>query len=366
MLACGTMRKTYRAVLIGCSRMGAFIDHEVVEMRHIAHPYSHAAVYAACDRTELVACSDLRPEVMAETGRQYGIPAGKQYPDYREMIQAERPDIVSIATQPEGRARIVVHAAEHGARAIYAEKAMAASMAEADAIVQACERHGVVFNLGTQRRWHPGFHAMKGVIDDGRLGALRSVIIQAADLFNGASHYFDNVLFLNGDHRASWVQMQLIEGDWTLQGDRLTEDPAACGTIGFENGVTACAIPPPAHEVEFEARCTDGTVRATRTQSYSMRRRQDPGNARSPFVDAPFPAWQPISANLRLVQDLVRSLDTGEAPLGGVRAARAGTELIFAAIESHLRGGARVDLPLTGSTVRLERDRAPRQPRFQP
>ena len=360
------MQKTYRAVLIGCSRMGAFIDHEVAQMRRLSHPYSHAAVYAACDRTELVACSDLRPEVMAETGRQYGVPAGKQYADYREMIAAERPDIVSIATQPEGRAEIAVHAAEHGARAIYAEKAMAASMAEADAIVDACERRGVVFNLGTQRRWHPGFHAMKGVIDDGRLGALRSVVIQATNLFNGASHYFDNTLFLNGDHRASWVRMQLFEGDWTLQGDRLTEDPVAHGAIGFENGVVAYAIPPQGHEVEFEARCADGTVRATRDQVYSMRRRQDPGDAHGPFVDAPFPDWPPISANLRLVQDLVRALDTGQAPLGGVRVARAGTELIFAAIESHLRGGARVDLPLTGSTVRLQRDRAPRQPRFQP
>ena len=43
------MQKTYRAVLIGCSRMD-------------------------------------------------GVPAGKQYADYREMIAAERPDIVSIAT----------------------------------------------------------------------------------------------------------------------------------------------------------------------------------------------------------------------------------------------------------------------------
>ena len=359
------MNDTYRAVLIGCSRMGAFIDNEVVEMKHIVHPYSHAAVYTACDRTDLVACSDLRPEVMAEVGRKYGIPPDKQYLDYRQMIEAERPDIVSIATQPEGRAEIAVHAAEHGARAIYAEKAMAASMAEADAIVEACERHGVAFNLGTQRRWHPGFHTMRGVIDGGQLGALRSVIIQAIALFNGASHYFDNLLFLNGDHRACWVQMQLLDGDWTLEGDRLTEDPVAHGAIGFENGVQGYAIPS-AYDVEFEARCADGTLRATSQQVYSMRRREHPGKPRSPFVDVPFPDWQPISANLRLVQDLVRSLDTGEPPIGGVRAARAGTELIFAAIESHLRGGARVDLPLTGSTVRLERDRTPRQPRFQP
>ena len=97
-----------------------------------------------------------------------------------------------------------------------------------------------------------------------------------------------------------------------------------------------------------------------------MRRREHLGQQRSPFVDTPFPEWQPMSANLRLVLDLVRSLDTGEPPIGGSRAARAGTELIFAAIESHLRGGVRVELPLTGSTVRLDRNRAPQQPRYQP
>ena len=36
------------------------------------------------------------------------------------------------------------------------KKAMAASMADADAMVDACERNGVFFNLGTNRRWDRG------------------------------------------------------------------------------------------------------------------------------------------------------------------------------------------------------------------
>ena len=35
--------KTYRAAVIGCSRMGGFIDNEVVGSSRIALPYSHAA-----------------------------------------------------------------------------------------------------------------------------------------------------------------------------------------------------------------------------------------------------------------------------------------------------------------------------------
>ncbi|MFL2541126.1 MAG: hypothetical protein ACJ0UT_04000, partial [Candidatus Latescibacterota bacterium] len=64
--------QTYKAALIGCSRMGAFIDNEVPpNMR----PYSHAAGYEACDRTDLIACADLRGDVMQQVGTRYGIAA---------------------------------------------------------------------------------------------------------------------------------------------------------------------------------------------------------------------------------------------------------------------------------------------------
>ena len=78
-----------------------------------------------------------------------------------------------------------------------------------------------------------------------------------------------------------------------------------------------------------------------------------------------FPAFERRASTLCLIEDLVRVLDTGEAPRGGVELARANTELIFAFVESHQRGGARVALPLEGSKYRLERDRAPRQPKYE-
>ena len=105
--------KTYRAAVIGCSRMGAFIDHEVVNYRGIVRPYSHAAGFYAEDRTDLVACADLRPSVMEEFGRQYDVPKQHQYTDYREMIERENLNIVSVATQLEQRAEVVIFAAEH-------------------------------------------------------------------------------------------------------------------------------------------------------------------------------------------------------------------------------------------------------------
>ena len=54
----------------------------------------------------------------------------------------------------------------------------------------------------------------------------------------------------------------------------------------------------------------------------------------------------------------------GEVPRGGAEQARSNQELIFAFVESHMRGGARVELPLEDCKFRLQRDRAPRQPKF--
>ena len=373
---------TYRAALIGCSRMGAFIDNEVVGHASIVLPYSHAAGYEACERTELVACSDLRPDVMEQVGKRYGIPRERQYVDYREMIERERPDIVSVATQPEQRAEIVIYAAEHGARAIYAEKAMAASMAEADAMVEALERNGVFFNLGANRRWEPGYDTMREVIDSGRMGTLKTLIAyNTGALFNGASHALDLLLRLNSDQPVAWVQAQLVEGDpdsaypqprwhWTIERGVLTEHPPCHGIIQFEDGVTAYALLSGRQEGEYEAVCERGTMTSLSDGAeWALREHGAGGHRGRPMmVEGEFPAFQPASSTLRLIEDLVHSLDTGEPSRCGARVARASTELMFAFIESHLRGGARVELPLTDSKIRLQRirSREPKQPRYTP
>jgi predicted dehydrogenase len=218
--------KTYRAAVIGCSRMGGFIDNEVIGSPGHVPPYSHAAGFYACPRTTLVACADVRVDVMAQFGLRYDIPKERQYTDYREMIARERLDIVSVATQPEPRAEIVIYAADHGVKAIYAEKALAASLAEADAMIEALERNGAILNLGTNRRWSPAYDQMKAIIDSGELGVLKSIIIyNNGTLFNTGSHTLDVAMRLNSDQPARWVQGHLPDGDRIIEGDLLHEDP---------------------------------------------------------------------------------------------------------------------------------------------
>src|SRR5919199_1271956 len=204
--------KTYRAALVGCSRMGAFIDNEVRSSRSIVLPYSHASGYEACDRTDLVAGSDLREDVLAAFGERYGVPPERRYADYRQMIERERPDILSVATQPEPRA----------------------SVAEAHQLIEAVERRGVAFNMGTNRRWHPGFDALRDLIASGELGALKTLIIYSnGTLFNTSSHWFDLAMRLNGDAPVAWAQAYLPHGDRQIQGDEVIAEPEAQGLFAF-------------------------------------------------------------------------------------------------------------------------------------
>ena len=358
--------ETYRAAVIGCSRMGAFIDNEVPDYEAIKLPYSHAAGFFAEERTDLIACADLRPEVMEHFGNRYNVPKTKHYTDYREMLEKEQPDIVSVATQPEHRAAIVIDAAQRGVKAIYAEKAMAASMAEAAAMVAAVEQNGVAFNLGTNRRWHTGFDTMKKIIDSGDIGKLRTLIVYSnGTLFNTASHNLDLVLRLNSDAPAKWVTGYLPQGDSVFAGDELQVDPTGGGTIQFENGVTAHALLTPRGS-EWEAICDGGTVTCWNNGwQWHLRKRQDIPGWRTCQVPEPFPAFESTSSTANLIKDLVHALDTGQPTRGGVRCAYASTELIFGIMESHLRNGARVELPLTDSKIRLQRNPSARQPRVE-
>lgn len=357
------MAKTYRAALVGCSRMGAFIDNEHPNYPPIPLPYSHAAGYEACPRTDLVAGAELRPEVLERFGARYNVGSDHLYTDYRDLIANEQPDILSIATQPEQRCEIILHAIEQGVRALYVEKPLCASVAEAETIRDAVRENNVAFSMGTNRRWHNGFAAMQAKIHSGDFGELRTLINYCTgSFFNGFSHPIDLFMFLNNDAAPQWVQAYVFQFDELVVGTEVLEDPAGTGTIMFENGVFGYGLVSP-RRAEVEAVCDSGMIEALdngvefRTRSKVMDESEDGPNL----------AFESRSSTLILIEDLVHALDTGEPTRGGAEVAYWNTQVIFGMIESHRRGGARVELPLTDHDLRFIRhDRAASQPTYTP
>ena len=86
------MAKTYRAAIIGCG--GRAIGRPDVAPDRANR--THAAAYMECDRTELVAAADFRREALYRLQTVSEVPGEHLYTDFRELIDREKPDIVSI------------------------------------------------------------------------------------------------------------------------------------------------------------------------------------------------------------------------------------------------------------------------------
>ena len=344
--------KRYRAALVGCSRMGAFIDNESSDST--LSPYSHAAGYTKCKRTELVSCSDIRTDVMKLAGSNYNIPETNQYSDYKEMILEIKPDILSVATQPEQRAEVVLFAANHGVKAIYAEKAMAASIEEVYEMATTCIQNNVAFNLGTNRRYHSGFNAMANLIKSGSRGRLKSLIsYRTGNLFNMGSHNFDLLLKLNNDSKVLSVTANLTQPDWDSNQKELKNDPAGQGIIEFENGVKAYAFNI-SHETKWDAICEKGVISAMDNGNQFLIRSK---NHKSKLD------FEKTSSTLNLIDDLVNSVDNSKPYLGGIQVAVMSTEIIFGFIQSHVTQ-SKVLFPYKPLMIKLNRNIKPRTPKY--
>jgi predicted dehydrogenase len=339
----------YRVALVGCGRMGGTIDDEVQTYPSIVLPYSHAAAYATVPQTQLVAIADIDEARLAAFGERWGVPPEHRYTDYRTMIEAERPDILSITTRAPLHAAITMFAAEHGVKGIYCEKPMCCSMAEADAMVEAVERNNVKFNLGTSRRWSTGVDAILSLISEGRLGTVRSVICYGGgSLLHTGSHWIDLLMRLAGDPPATSVQGTVDAGDqWDGQSSRIDYDLSGTGIIQFANGIRGYYLSG-GPSGEFEVCGTAGIVRILDNGlRYQLRLLTErPGWRQKTFEDAPFPWFERKSNTVRIIEDLIQAIETDGTTRGNVRIARAGMEIALGFVESHRRGGARVSLPL--------------------
>jgi predicted dehydrogenase len=344
------MPTTYTAALIGCGRMGATIDDEVRDHpnSYLWLPYSHAAGYMAVDRTNLIAVSDVDGEKVERIKQRYNVPAG--YTDYREMIARERPDIVSIATRPATHAELTVFAAEHGVRGIYCEKPLCCSMVEADAMVAACERHGVRFNYGTQRRYMPLYRKIREMAHSGNLGNLECIIghcgVGSAQW--GHTHTTDMLLYLAGDAEVEWAQGSIIARDEDWEGDRLNADPGIPNAyFRFANGLHAYMVAGGGYE--FEVSGNRGKIRTLNNGDLAQwRQMTDPWRL---LKETPFPDVPRASGTVNAILDIVEALDAGRDTEGNIRIARRSQEMIFGIIASHRQGGARVPLPLAERNV---------------
>jgi len=349
-----------RVAMVGCGRMAGFIDREVEHYPAIKLPYSHAAAFDLCPETEIVACCARHQESVDRFREKWNVPKG--YLDWKEMIEAEQPDIVSITTHADVHAPITVFAAEHGAKGVYCEKAIALSLEEADGAVDACRKAGTHLMIGHLRRWHNAHCAAADYIRSGAIGKLVAIhTIHTDELFHTGTHSFDLLNMYAGT--PMFVQACVDTPEFNRTAEEYDHDVAAVGFIRYENGVTAfvhgSTAKPPLFDQEFV--CEDGVIRAMNNgvdwelwtlQDWKRPEFEDgpvwedvPKIATLQPADLPF-ATKPESMTLAAVQDLVHAIRTGEDTRSTGEDGRSALELALAFVESERQNGARISLPM--------------------
>ena len=188
--------KTLRTAVIGLGRIG---------WRY------HLPQIRAHDGFELVAVADPLEERRDEAKAEYGI---KTYPGCRELLDAEKLDLVVVASPTAFHADHAVAAMAAGCD-VFCEKPMAPSLAEADRMVAAMKSRGRKLMLFQPHRAGADLVALREILRLGLIGPLYmikracSAYTRREDwqafrknfggmLNNYGAHFIDEVLHLSG------------------------------------------------------------------------------------------------------------------------------------------------------------------------
>ncbi|MEA2597339.1 MAG: hypothetical protein QOF01_3808 [Thermomicrobiales bacterium] len=340
----------YRVAVIGLGRISSTIDEEVIGNSAVMLPFSHMGCFREVPRVEVVAGADPYQEQRDAFTQRWGVT--NVYADYREMLERERPDIVSVATSAKPRPKIVIDCARAGVRAILAEKPIAFSLAEADAMIDTCREQGTILAVGCTRRWDAYWNAARALIDAGEIGQVLQVTAygRAAISHNG-SHLIDLVRYLAGGD-VSWVVGE-AESDAQAAAD---DDFMANGYLAFDNGVRAFIRTWPTGGAEWHVEVVGetGRLRSLDNGGEIEWWQTRPGDRSGAHVRRSFPRPQRIeSMGVRLVHDLIAGLETGKRPNCAGEDGRAALEIAIGLRESHRRGICRVNLPLANRTLAI-------------
>jgi len=140
--------------IIGCGRLG----------QH------YAGVYQAYPDTEIVAIAEYNEERRKIVGEKFGVEA--LYPDVQTLLKDIVPDIAAIVTPTKYFKDAVIACAEAGVKGVSIDKPMAATLSDADKMVDACESRGIVFAGGNLQRAIPEVQEAAQRIRAGEYGKL--------------------------------------------------------------------------------------------------------------------------------------------------------------------------------------------------
>ena len=124
------------------------------------------------ENCEVVAIGSRSHQAAKDVAERWALPSA--YGSYEEVLADPRVDAVYIPVPNHLHARWTIAAAEAG-KHVLCEKPMAMTSAEAQTMVEVCERAGVALMEAFMYRLHPSWERACDLVDDGTIGELVAV-----------------------------------------------------------------------------------------------------------------------------------------------------------------------------------------------
>jgi predicted dehydrogenase len=343
----------YTAAIIGCGRVAWMLEDDPLETRPCTHMGAYERVDEETGRVGVIAASDTDTERLKSFGERFGVE--DLYTDHKRMLREVRPDIVSVCAWAPERFTMVIDSIEAGVRGIWCEKAMATSLDEGRAMIEACRVNGVSLIVSHMRRWSPEYKKAREIIDNGGIGALQSIVAHfSGSLIHTGTHAFDVLRWFAGP--VDWVEGSLENTSGSLPWDSI-EDLGGNAIIKFKSGVTATVLAESKTYFffEFDIIGSSGRIRIGNNrvlEYYSPEASRHYTGIRE-LAAKPFPEYEKENIWTEALTNLLDCVDKGAENLSRPEDGLGALEIALAIHESARNNGARVYIPLeSGIKVR--------------
>ena len=324
----------------------------------------------------LVAVCDANPSRAQEFGAKHAVP---HFTDYHEMMLASgaKIHVVVVATPSGSHAPICLDLVRYG-KHIVVEKPIALTLAEADAMIAACDKAGIRLFVVMQNRYNVPVVKLRGEVESGRFGKLvlgtvrvrwcrtqsyydqdawRGTWAEDGGVFaNQASHHVDLLQWMMGDVESVFARSSTRLVDIEVEDTGVALLRFTNGALGVIEATTAAR--PKDLEGSISILGEQGTVEiggfaVNHMESWNFSGVNDEERViLEQYRENPPDVYG--FGHMRYLQDVVECLR--EARPGAVdgREARRSLELIVAIYES-IESGKEIKLPVVRQKTQLGR-----------
>ncbi len=209
----------FNAGVIGCGRIGSLLSEDKLREK----PCTHAESLSKNQNVQLIAGADTEKDRLKFFSKKWNVK--KVYTDYRQMLEENKFDIISIATSANTHVKIIEDCIKHKTRVILCEKPLSIDIKEAEKAVVMCKSAGILLVVNHSRRFSGDYLKVRDLLRSGIIGELKTIHanvsagapkpedhydnIGGGILLHDGTHLIDTLRFLLGEKEPDNIYAQL-------------------------------------------------------------------------------------------------------------------------------------------------------------